>query len=94
VANMPDACAAFDRFCLSFCAFAGDITLAQGAGSVVIAGGVGSRIGHRLPSSGFREKFKAKGRFQSLIKQIPVRQMLHDQPGLFGAAGTFIKEHR
>lgn len=88
------ASAAFDRFCLCFGAFAGDITLAQGAGSVVIAGGVGSRIGHRLPSSGFRERFKAKGRFQSLMEQIPVRQLLHDQPGLFGAAGAFIKEHR
>ena len=88
------ASAAFDRFCLCLGAFAGDITLAQGARSVVIAGGLGSRIAHRLASSGFRERFKAKGRFQSLMEQIPVKQLLHEQPGLYGAAGAFIKEHQ
>lgn len=87
------AAAAFDRFCLCLGSFAGDIALAQGASSVVIAGGLGSRIARRLPSSGFRERFHAKGRFEGLMQQIPVMQLTHEQPGLFGAAGAFIKEH-
>ncbi len=87
------AAAAFDRFCLCLGSFAGDIALAQGASSVVIAGGLGSRIAQRLPSSGFRERFHAKGRFESLMQQIPVMQLTHEQPGLFGAAGAFITQH-
>lgn len=87
------AAAAFDRFCLCLGSFAGDVALAQGASSVVIAGGLGSRIASRLPSSGFRERFWAKGRFEGLMKQIPVKQLTHEQPGLFGAAGAFIMEH-
>lgn len=85
--------AAFDRFCLCLGAVAGDLALAQGAKSVVIAGGLGRRIAERLPSSGFRERFIAKGRFQSLMEQIPVKQLLHEEPGLFGAAAAFVHEH-
>lgn len=87
------AAAAFDHFCLCLGSVAGDIALAQGAKSVVMAGGLGRRIAERLPSSGFRERFIAKGRFQSMMEQIPVVQLLHAEPGLFGAAAAFIQEH-
>jgi glucokinase len=87
------ASAAFDRFCMCLGSIAGDYALTQGASKVVIAGGLGSRIAHRLPSSGFRERFRAKGRFESLMERIPVKQLNHEQPGLYGAAGAFIKEH-
>lgn len=86
--------AAFDRFCLCLGAVAGDLALAQGAKSVVIAGGLGRRIADRLPSSGFRERFTAKGRFQSMMEQIPVKQLLHEEPGLYGAAAAFVQEHK
>lgn len=87
------AAAAFDRFCLCLGAFAGDMALAHGAGAVVISGGLGNRIAHHLPSSGFRGRFTAKGRFQSLMEQIPVKQFLNEEPGLYGAAAAFLKEH-
>jgi glucokinase len=87
------AAAAFDRFCLCLGGVTGDIALAQGAKSVVMAGGLGQRIADRLPSSGFRERFVAKGRFQSMMEQIPVKQLLHDEPGLYGAAAAFIHQH-
>jgi glucokinase len=87
------AAAAFDRFCLCLGGVTGDIALAQGAKSVVMAGGLGQRIAARLPSSGFRERFVAKGRFQSMMEQIPVKQLLHDEPGLYGAAAAFIHQH-
>jgi glucokinase len=87
------AAAAFDRFCLCLGAVAGDLALAHGAKSVVMAGGLGRRIADRLPSSGFRERFAAKGRFQSMMEQITVKQLLHEEPGLYGAAAAFIQEH-
>ncbi len=88
------AAAAVDRFCLSLGSVAGDIALAQGGfGGVVIAGGLGYRIRHTLLKSGFAERFRSKGRFQSLMASIPVKLITHPQPGLFGAAAAYASEH-
>ena len=87
------AAAAVDRFCLSLGSFAGDIALAQGASGVVIAGGLGLRIRDTLLQSGFANRFKAKGRFEGLLAALPVKLITHPQPGLFGAAAAFAKEH-
>jgi glucokinase len=87
------AAAAFDRFCLSLGAVAGDIALAQGAQAVVIGGGLGLRLGGHLPRSGFRDRFIAKGRFERRMDEMPVRIITHQQPGLFGAAAAFAAEH-
>ncbi|TMM47373.1 glucokinase [Qipengyuania marisflavi] len=88
------AAAAVDRFCLSLGSVAGDIALAQGGlGGVVIAGGLGYRLRDTLLTSGFAERFRAKGRFESLMAQIPVKLIVHPQPGLFGAAAAFAREH-
>ena len=88
------AAAALDRFCLSLGSVAGDIALAQGGfGGVVIAGGLGYRLRDHLPVSGFAERFRAKGRFAQLMSEIPVKLIVHPQPGLFGAAAAFAAEH-
>ena len=87
------ASAALDRFCMILGSVAGDLALAQGAGAVVIAGGLGLRISGRLPSSAFCERFVAKGRFRSRMEQMPVKLLVHPQPGLLGAAAAFAKEH-
>lgn len=88
------AAAAVDRFCLSLGSVAGDIALAQGGfGGVVIAGGLGYRLRDHLPHSGFAERFRAKGRFAELMASIPVKLIVHPQPGLFGAAAAFAAEH-
>ncbi len=88
------AAAAVDRFCLSLGSVAGDIALAQGGfGGVVIAGGLGYRLREMLPASGFAQRFVAKGRFESLMSDIPVKLITHPQPGLFGAAAAFAREH-
>ena len=87
------AAAAVDRFCLALGSFAGDIALAQGASGVVIAGGLGLRIRDTLLQSGFAERFKAKGRFEGLMAALPVKLITHPQPGLFGTAAAFAKEH-
>lgn len=88
------AAAAVDRFCMSLGSIAGDIALAQGGfGGVVIAGGLGYRIRETLLKSGFAERFSAKGRFQALMSTIPVKLIIHPQPGLFGAAAAFATQH-
>ncbi len=88
------AAAAVDRFCLSLGSVAGDLALAQGGfAGVVIAGGLGYRIRDTLLTSGFAARFKAKGRFESLMANIPVKLIVHPQPGLFGAAAAFVAEH-
>lgn len=88
------AAAAVDRFCLALGSVAGDLALAQGGfAGVVIAGGLGYRIRDTLLASGFAARFKAKGRFESLMAGIPVKLIVHPQPGLFGAAAAFASEH-
>lgn len=85
--------AALDRFCLCLGAAAGDVALVHGPGPVVIAGGLGYRLRDYLPRSGFAERFAAKGRYTSLMRTLPVKLITHPEPGLFGAAVAFAKEH-
>lgn len=87
------AAAAVDRFCLALGAAAGDYALAHGASGVVIAGGLGYRIRDTILASGFAGRFAAKGRFAAMMANIPVKLITHPQPGLFGAAAAFAREH-
>lgn len=83
---------ALERFCLCYGAVAGDLALAHGPHAVVLAGGLTQRMRDVLLQSGFHARFKAKGRFESLMATIPVRLALHDEIGLFGAAAAAIRE--
>lgn len=89
----PIANAALDRYCLCLGSAAGDFILAHGAKAIVIAGGLGQRIGERLNTSGFRERMVFKGRFTSLLEATPAYRTLQAEPGLTGAAVAFAKEH-
>jgi glucokinase len=88
------ATAALDRFCLALGGFAGNMALAHGAGAVVIGGGLGARLADHLPKSGFAGRFAAKGRFESLMRSLPVKLIIHPQPGLYGAAAAFARKQR
>lgn len=81
--------AAFDRFCLCYGSVVGDLALAHGPHMVVLAGGLTQRMRDLLPQSGFHGRFSAKGRFESLMKTIPIRIAIHDEIGLYGAAAAF-----
>lgn len=83
------ASAALDRFCAALGGFAGNIALAHGAAAVVIGGGLGARLADHLPRSGFGSRFVAKGRFEALMRGLPVKLITHPQPGLLGAAAAF-----
>ena len=83
------AATALDRLILSFGSVAGDLALARGANQVVIVGGLANRLRDRLRSSPFHSRFRAKGRYASRMTGFPVRLLVHEQPGLFGAAASF-----
>jgi len=87
------AARAIDRFCASLGSTAGDYALAHGASAVVIAGGIGLRLRDILPRSQFGERFRAKPRYEAMMAQIPVKLIVHPQPGLFGAVAAFAMEH-
>ena len=88
----PLATAALDRFFLSLGAVAGDLALAHGSNAVVIAGGLGYRLKDRFATSGFTDRYIAKGRFERRMEAIPVKLLNHPQPGLYGAAAAFAQE--
>ncbi|HEX8366575.1 MAG TPA: glucokinase [Allosphingosinicella sp.] len=85
--------AALARWCLILGAVAGDFALAHGAAGVVIAGGLGLRLAAHLPGSGFRDRFIAKDPYERRMDELPVKLLAHPQPGLFGAAAAFAREH-
>lgn len=55
-------------------------------GGVLLGGGIAPKILPLLDSEAFREAFCAKGRYQSLMAQLPVSVILDQQAGLKGAA--------
>jgi len=87
------AAAAVDRFCASLGSLVGDFAHAHGASAVVLAGGLGLRLRDLLPRSAFGERFRFKGRYTQMMAGIPVKLIVHPQPGLYGAAAAFALEH-
>jgi glucokinase len=75
------------RFCAILGSVAGDVALIMGArDGVLLAGGIGPAIQDFLVASDFRNRFEAKGRFESYMKAIPTRLIVNDNAGLIGAA--------
>lgn len=89
-AQQGDAAAieAMDRFCAVLGGVAGDFALAYGArGGVYLAGGVSRHLMHTLHNGEFRQRFEQKGRFESYLREIPTRVILHPHTiALLGAA--------
>ncbi len=85
---------ALDLFLASYGAIVGDLALAHGSLAVVLAGGLTNRLSAKLVTSKFHARFCDKGRYQKRMESIPVMLLTHPQPGLFGAAAAFAKEHR
>ncbi len=66
---------------------AGDLALTLGAeDGIFIAGGISKRYPDLLKNSRFRSGFENKGRHRSLMERVPTQLILHEQPGLLGAA--------
>lgn len=67
----------------------GDVALAHGGSAVVIAGGLGLRLRDHLTQSSFEAGFRDKGRLAAHMASLPVKLIVHPQPGLLGAAAAF-----
>jgi len=66
---------------------AGNLALSLGAADgVYIAGGIVKRNPKLIANSRFRTGFERKGRYRSLMENIPTQVILHPQPGLLGAS--------
>lgn len=88
-----DASAALERFVKCFGSVCGDLALAHGSNAVVISSSLSRRMADKLRSAAFAARFTAKGRYRARLEGIPVRLVLHDEPGLLGAAVAFQREH-
>ena len=89
----PLLCRALDLFLNSYGAAAGDLSLAQGALGVALMGGLTNRLLHLIPGSQFHARFCDKARYRARMETVPVKLVTHPQPGLFGAAAAFAREH-
>ena len=66
---------------------AGDYALTFGAtGGVYIGGGIVPRFSEALLQSKFRERFENKLHYESYLENIPIAIVMHQYPGLLGAA--------
>ena len=59
--------------------------IAQAAG-VFIGGGIAPKILERLNGPGFLRGFRAKGRMEPLMREMPVKVILNDRTALYGPA--------
>jgi len=77
---------ALDIFVSAYGAFAGNMALATLAhGGVYVGGGIAPKIAEKLLDGTFMGAFAAKGRFQKLLHGIPVRVVMNNEVGLYGA---------
>ena len=87
------ASAALSHFCMTLGSVAGDYALAHGAKAVVLAGGLGARLAEYFPKSAFGERFRFKGRYETLMAGLPVKLITQPEPGLYGAAAAFAQNY-
>jgi len=85
--DVPAAAAALDLFVTLYGAEAGNLALKlKSTGGVYVGGGIGPKLRRALEAGSFLAAFVAKGRFAELLAQMPVRLVLDDHAGLYGAA--------
>ena len=77
-----------ELFCGWLGSVAGDLALTLGAqGGLYIGGGIAPRMREYLMASSFRQRFEAKGRFQSYLQNIPTWLIdAPEPPALLGAS--------
>jgi glucokinase len=77
---------ALDMFVSLYGAEAGNLTLKMLAtGGAYVGGGIAPKIIRKLSSTVFMKSFTAKGRFNGMLKEIPVRVITNDKTALLGA---------
>lgn len=86
----PYCAEALAIFCSLLGSVAGDLVLTLGAfRGVYIGGGIVPKLGNYFETSGFRERFEAKGRFRKHLEQVPAFVINTKNPALFGISQAF-----
>ena len=87
VAGSDPLCSrSLDAFCALLGGFCGNVALTLGArGGLYIGGGIVPRLGERFFQSNFRERFEAKGRFQTYLQAVPTALITDTLAALTGA---------
>ena len=75
-----------DLFLRLFGRIAGDLALAYNAKAVFLAGGVTRGLAPLIPNSPFRAAFEDHAPYRDRMALIPIKAIVHQEPGLFGAA--------
>lgn len=77
---------ALDIFVSLYGAEAGNLALKiLATGGIYVGGGIAPKIVRKLSSTSFMKSFSAKGRFATVLKDIPVRVITNDKTALLGA---------
>jgi glucokinase len=80
---------ATEMFCSMLGTVAGNLALTLGAhGGIYIAGGIAPRLGERFGKSPFRERFEAKGRLSTYLKEIPTYVVTHPFAAFLGCTAA------
>ncbi len=83
----PVCVQSLDLFVSLYGAETGNLALKLVAtGGVFIGGGIAPKIVQKLLQRSFLESFFKKGRYETLLRQIPVQVVLNDKTALIGAA--------
>ena len=83
----PIADQALDCWSTSYGRQAGNLALTlMATGGVFVGGGIAPKILPRLTDGRFLDAFAGKGRFDHLLRRIPVKVILNDLTALLGAA--------
>jgi len=90
----PVAERALDLFCRIYGQQAGNLALTVLAeGGIYIAGGIAPKIIAKLEDGNFMQAFRAKGRYQAWLTQLPVHVVMNPKVGLLGAALAASRGH-
>ena len=86
-ATSPLCVQTLDLFAALYGSAAGDLALTlMSTGGVYIAGGIAPKIMPKMRAGGFLNGFLAEGRLRPVLELMPVRVVLNERVGLFGAA--------
>ncbi len=82
-----------DCFCAILGSFAGNIAVTLGAlGGIYIGGGVVGRLGELFKLSPFRQRFEAKGRFETYLANVPTYVITAEYPAFLGVSAILAEQ--
>ncbi|WP_322105229.1 bifunctional transcriptional regulator/glucokinase [Paraburkholderia sp. J41] len=80
-------------FCGILGSFAGNIAMTLGSlGGIYVGGGVVPRLGELFTRSSFRQRFEAKGRFDSYLANVPTYVITAEYPAFLGVSAILAEQ--